>query len=59
MQKIPILIPGWTKDKIFYNIYLVDVEELSAFLPAAAVKKTENFYAAQTFIEGFKQGQNS
>lgn len=50
-----ILVPGRKGKKLIYTIYEVDVGDLSVFLPGGSVKRTDNFYAAQTFVEGYFQ----
>jgi|TARA_R110000824_G_scaffold230800_2_gene418475 hypothetical protein len=51
----PILVPFWSNGKsIGYSIYIVDVQELAAFLPATKAKSTTNMYAGQTFVEGWR-----
>ena len=54
-----VLVPGYTKTTQVFQIFEVDAEELSMFLPLKTVKKTNNFYAAQTFIEGWHAREKS
>lgn len=48
-----ILVPTRRGKSIKYRIFEVNVGELSAFLPADDLKSTDNFYATQTFVEGW------
>lgn len=48
-----VVVPGYTKETKVFQIFEVDVEELSMFLPFKALLKTNNFYAAQTFCDGW------
>lgn len=55
--KTLVLVPGKKGKRIKFLIFEVNVEELTAFLPADEIKSTDNFYAAQTYLEGYLQNQ--
>lgn len=56
-EKALILVPGkGPKGALVYNIVEVELEALLSFLPESTLT-TSNFYAAQTYIQGYFQGK--